>query len=43
MQLGNFVNMERDHADKLYALLMDAGRRLGEAYEIELPPGWPGH
>jgi hypothetical protein len=41
VQLGNFVNMEREHGDKLYALLLDALRRLAEAYEIQLPPGWP--
>ena len=39
--LGNFVNFERDHADKLYALLLDAMKRLAEAYDIAVPPGWP--
>jgi phosphoglycolate phosphatase-like HAD superfamily hydrolase len=41
LQLGNFVNFEREHADKLYALLVDALRRLAEAYDIDLPQGWP--
>ena len=26
MQLRNVVNMEREHADKLFALLIDTGR-----------------
>jgi hypothetical protein len=41
VQLGNFANMEREHADKLFALLIDTMGLLAEAYEIELPPGWP--
>lgn len=43
MKLANFVNMEREHADKLYALLLETARRLAEAYDIEVPPGWPSH
>lgn len=41
MKLGNFVNMEREHSDKLCALLLDMGNRLAEAYDIELPRDWP--
>jgi hypothetical protein len=31
---------QREHADKLYMLLVDALRRLDEDYEIDLPPEW---
>lgn len=40
-KLGNFVNMERDHANKLYRLLQDTMERLAEAYELPLPDDWP--
>jgi hypothetical protein len=40
-QLGNYVNIEREHGDKLYALLVEMMRRLATSYDIELPPGWP--
>ncbi len=39
--LENFVDIEREHADKLYRLLLETLRRLAEAYEIEVPPDWP--
>jgi tRNA/tmRNA/rRNA uracil-C5-methylase (TrmA/RlmC/RlmD family) len=41
LQLGNFVNFEREHAEKLRSLLVDALRRLAEAEAVDLPPGWP--
>jgi hypothetical protein len=41
LKLGNFVNMEREHADKLVRLLFDAMERLAECYEIPLPVDWP--
>jgi hypothetical protein len=42
VKLANFVNMEREHSDKLYTLLLDAMRCLAQSYDIELPEGWPG-
>jgi hypothetical protein len=41
-KLANFVNMEREHSDKLYTLLLDAMRRLAQSHDIELPEDWPG-
>lgn len=41
VRFGNYVTIEREHADKLFQLLVAALERLAECYEIELPPGWP--
>jgi len=40
LKLGNFVNIEREHADKLVMLLFETMERLAECYEIPLPEGW---
>jgi hypothetical protein len=32
---------ERDQTAFLFDLLMEALTRLAEAYDLELPPGWP--
>jgi len=38
-KLANFANIEREHADKLWALLQDTLGRLAEAYDLDVPPG----